>query len=188
MKASKVCTFVDMFHSVIGNGAGAEHCPKCLPLRLYIIRIVGSSTPFAIADVWNTRRRLVLLPDSGVCSCHFGCWYGRLARTPRRPLYWVCVFLLTPALVFPIISPLTLSERFLKNSSQYAVFDLTMTETSTWLIAGLLALSLYLDIVLARIDSVDAFCEVDKSLEGPEGPRVNDYHVEDQPGADEEGD
>jgi len=60
-----------------------------------------------------------------------------------------------------------------------------MTETSTWLIAGFLALSLYLDIVLARIDFVDAFREVDESLEGPEGPKVNDYHDEDQADADE---
>ena len=56
-----------------------------------------------------------------------------------------------------------------------------MTETSIWLIAGFLALSLYLDIVLAQIDFVDAFREVDEPLEGPEGPKVNDYHDEDQP-------
>jgi len=63
-----------------------------------------------------------------------------------------------------------------------------MVETSTWLIAGFLALSLYLDIVLARIDFVDAFREVDESLERPEGPRANDYHDEDQPDADEKED
>ena len=179
---------MDMFYSVIDIDAGAEHCPEYLHLRLYITRIDKTSTPFAMADVWNTRRRLVLLPDLGVCSWNFGCWYGRLASNPRRSLYWVCVFLLTSAFAFPIISLLTLSEIFLKNSSQYTVFDLTMTETSTWLIAGFLALSLYLDIVLARIDFVDAFREVDESLGGPEGPRVNDYHDEDQPEADEKED
>ena len=110
-KANKLCTFVDMFYSVIGNDAGAEHCPEYLHLRLHITRIDGSSIPFAIAHVWNTRRRLGLLPDSGVCSCHFGCWNGRLASTPRRFLYWMCIILPTHAFVFPIISPLTLTER-----------------------------------------------------------------------------
>ena len=60
-----------------------------------------------------------------------------------------------------------------------------MTETATWLIGGFLALSLYVDIVLARIDFVDAFREEDESLGGPEGPKVNDYHDEDQPDAGE---
>lgn len=59
--------------SVVINDAGAEHCPEYLHLRLHITRIDGSSNPLAIADVWNTRRRLGLLPDSSVCSQKFGC-------------------------------------------------------------------------------------------------------------------
>ena len=103
-----------MFYLVIDNDASVEHCLKYLHLRLYITRIDETSTSFAMADVWNTRRRLGFLPDLGVCLSESGCWYGRLASTPRRPLYWLCVFLLTSAFVFPIISPLGLSERFVK--------------------------------------------------------------------------
>jgi hypothetical protein len=59
-----------------------------------------------------------------------------------------------------------------------------MVENTTWLIVGFLALSLYLDLIIAGIDFADAFGELDKCCEGPEGPTVNDYHDEDQSDAE----
>jgi hypothetical protein len=60
-----------------------------------------------------------------------------------------------------------------------------MVNNTTWLVAILLALSIYLDVIIAQIGLADAFGEPDESFEGPEGPKVNDYHNEDQPNADE---
>jgi hypothetical protein len=60
-----------------------------------------------------------------------------------------------------------------------------MVDNTTWLLAGFLALSIYLDVIIAQIDFADAFSESDEMFEGPAGPKVNDYHHDDQPDAEE---
>jgi hypothetical protein len=59
-----------------------------------------------------------------------------------------------------------------------------MADSVMWLIAGLLTVSVCLNGILLQMDFSDPFTDPDVCGEGPEGPKINDYHDEDQPDAE----
>jgi hypothetical protein len=56
-------------------------------------------------------------------------------------------------------------------------------ENTIWLIAGFMALPIYLNGILIQMGFPDPFADLDVWDDRPQGPNINDYHDEDQPEA-----
>ena len=57
-------------------------------------------------------------------------------------------------------------------------------ENTIWLIAGFMALSIYLNGILIQMGFPDPFAAPDVWADRPYGLSINDYHDEDQPEAE----